>query len=1226
LLRLGANHRLAWVLLFCMAVTGAHAQLQDAEEDAFKLARNLFRDAGDYATAAELFSEFIRNYPDSRHLAETRLMLARSFGRSGRCAQALTAYETFYQEHIGHLETASARRERAACLTALGQHLEAARAYEEVCRRFPASEFAPRVLLEAGINYTQADRGEQAAAVYARVVQEYAATSEAHAARFRLALLRFANGKVDAAQLLLAQISAPDPPVAEAPGALLMAGRIELFVGQPDAAAADFQRLQQRFPDSAQADSAYLAQADYLFHRRQYVQAGDLYDAALTQMGAPELRQQALLSLADARRLSRQTEQALVHYRILLGQLAEDHPLQSRARLGLAIAQGQAGHFAAAVGMLQGVMRSAPDSDAAHEALRELGALYSSHGNQLLAINWYRRYLRGVDAAPDQDQVRFTLAGIYAVTGDHEAAIELYRALAETKGPWAADAQFALAQSCEAAGSRHAAMREYVVLLERFPASRYAAGARERVEYLREFSVMDPESLSRALQQAWLEELSGKSRQHVQLDVARALFAHHDFVHAVRAFEHYAAAYRTGPYSAEAQLRLAESLLRLARQRLLEASPHQADSLRELARQEFRILAHAEEDGEWSQRAALQLLQLEAGAAPDSAALVTLVKGLQGFLGKFPAGPLTDLALLRQGDGYRSLAVHDSLHARAAVSAYTQLLSDHPASPFIPDALFGEALARVRLGEMDAAEIILTRILREYPSSAVSPQVLFELGQLLLEQGRHAEAVTRFDELRWAYPTFRQRRAAQQLLADIHVMLGEFDDAVSLYRQLIDGQPQTPATLRLRQLLAATYHRSGQLQAALQTYRDVASQAALGGAAASQVSLDSVYFAQAVLLEGLGRAEEATSQFLRVHDEYGRSPLAPGAAVRAAALMFGRGRYRDAYALYQPYLGQVDDPEVVGRAVLALFRMERTEEAREAASDFARRFGRESAWNQRFRLEEGHLLLRGEQYGRALKTFQEVAEGDGEWADDGAYSMALTRWEENAAEPGPEATARALEAQARFIAQHPNSPYAADVHLRLGNYHYALRNYLQAAGEYRHVLDMAAKPPMAEDAIWRLLSCYQSVHEYDEAHRVAERLLREFPEHPQARAAELEIGVILKEKGQYARAIAQLEKALEWAQGNQASEARYYIGESYQNMGEYRRAIEAYYRVSYHGADGFSLWITSADYRRAQCHESLGEYAPAVAVYDRIVQREGVASPQGRLAAERVAALRSNLE
>jgi TolA-binding protein len=1223
--RRGAQLILAWLLLLCFLVTAPLAQQQDVEDDAYKLARNLFRDAGDHATAAELFAEFIRNYPESQHLADARLMLARAYGRSGRCAEAVPAYETFYQEHAEHLNTAQARRERAACLGELGKHQEAAQAYGEIHRRFSASGFAPEMLLQAGANYTAAGMLEQAEAAYGKVIADYARTAGAHTARFRLARLLFAGGHADAAQSLLAQIAAAEPAAAEAPGALLLAGRIDLFVGKQDAAAALFARLQQRFAESAQADSSYLEQADHLFRRRQYMQAGEAYLAAHERISAPELKLQALLSLADSRRLSRLTQEALQHYQDLLALLPAEHPSRPQARLGLAIALGQTGQFGLAVGMLQELRRTSPDSPAAETALRELGALYSRRGDHQLAISWYRRYLQDSPDAADREQVRFALAGIYSDSGDFEAATELYQALADSRGPWSPEAQFGLAQTCEAGGQRRRALREYLVLLEQFPASRRGPAARERVEYLREFTLMDAEGLNRAVQQAWLDELSGSPRQLVQLGVARALHAHHDFSNAVRLFEHYVAVYHGGPYSAEAQLLLAESLLKLARQRQLEGQEGKLDSLRELALKEYRILSRHPDGGIWTQQAELQLLQLQAGTRPDSSALVAMVDGLDEFVSGHESGPLVPLALLRQGDAQRQLGSHDQRYAESAVAAYSRLIEEYPASPHVPAALFGVGVCQARLGALSGAELTLSRILEDYPSSSVSPQVLHELGQLLLRQQRYPEARARLEELRWAYPTFAHRRGAQEQLADIHYVMGEYGDAVALYQQLIDGQLPSAETQRLRRRLAAAYHLGGQLQSALDIYRALSSAAEIGTIDAAVAHLDSVYFAAGQLLEELGQVEEAAAQYARVQGDFGESPLAATAAARAADLLFGLGRYQEAFSLYQPQLDTTEDPRVHGQAVLALFRLGRAEEARGGARDFARRFGKESDWNQRFQLEEGQLLLAANRYERALGVFQDVAKTSGEWSDDGAYYAALVRWELNTADPSPEAAARALEAQARFVAKHGDSPHAASVHLRLGNYHYYLHNYLQAAGSYKRVIELTGAGPLAEEAIWRLLSCYQGAHEYDEAHRVAEMLLRQFPGHPQARAAELEIGIILKEKGQYSRAIDQLQRTLEWAQGNQASEARYYIGEAYQNMGEYRKAIEAYYRVSYHGADGFSQWITSADYRRAQCHESLKEYATAVTVYQRIVQREGSDSPQGRLANERLTALKSLL-
>ena len=81
---------------------GLPAGAQSSDEDDFKLARNLYRDAGDYATSSTLFAEFIRNYPNSPQLAEARLMLARSYRNSSRFALAASAYETFFLEHPDH--------------------------------------------------------------------------------------------------------------------------------------------------------------------------------------------------------------------------------------------------------------------------------------------------------------------------------------------------------------------------------------------------------------------------------------------------------------------------------------------------------------------------------------------------------------------------------------------------------------------------------------------------------------------------------------------------------------------------------------------------------------------------------------------------------------------------------------------------------------------------------------------------------------------------------------------------------------------------------------------------------------------------------------------------------------------------------------------------------------------------------------------------------------------
>ena len=309
--------------------------------------------------------------------------------------------------------------------------------------------------------------------------------------------------------------------------------------------------------------------------------------------------------------------------------------------------------------------------------------------------------------------------------------------------------------------------------------------------------------------------------------------------------------------------------------------------------------------------------------------------------------------------------------------------------------------------------------------------------------------------------------------------------------------------------------------------------------------------------------------------------------------------------------------------MLALFRQQHLEEARKTARVFKKKFSKESAWLRRLQLEEGRYFLGQKEFERALKIFQKVEEEGGEEADAAAYYAATARWEQNLAAPSEETAMLALKAQADFIRTYPGSPHAAAINLRLGNYYYdTVRNYLMAAGAYRQVLEASTAPEMKQEAIWKLLNCYKNAYEYDEAQRMAERLLREYPDHPRTRETQLEIGLILKDKGQYTEAIAHLEKVLEWAAGNQASEARFHIGESYQQMGDYRNAIQAYFKVRYHGSEGVATWITSADYKRAECYEALKEYDTAIGVYQDIIQREGGTSDFGALARKRIDELR----
>ena len=1232
------------------------------EEDAFQVARNLFRDAGDYATSAELFADFIRNWPASPYQPEARLMLARSLARSDRCDQAIRAYETFYQSHPDHLNTGAARLERAACLRGEGQHSLAAEAFEEVQRLFSASEFAPQALLDAASEH--ASYGDLAAAARSHrlILSDYADSDEAGTSRLRLAHVLLAAGQANSAQDVLAELEAKAPSSGQARDGLLLSGRISLFMSEAEAASQAFSRLRRDHPGSPHADSGAVDLARHLLVRGDHKRAAAAFVAARDGVSDESLRRQASLGLGDARRAGSDHAEAIDTYQALLQSSAQG-PESSRARLGLAIAYGWVDEVAAALTLFLELAQSTDGSDAEPPgvdtavrlaAFRELGSLYRRQGDFARAITWFHRYLAEAERVGDatfsepqvqRDRVRLHLAQAYSGAGRSGRAIEEYRLLQSGRSPVAAEAQKGLAAAYERAGSPGLALGEYRAFLERFPGLPGSEQIRNRIEYLSQFTVLDPAGLSRVIQQAYLDGITGRSPRSGLLVLAHSLREFHDFANAARTYETYAASYDDDASTPEAQYWLAECLGQLSRQRQLEGRRAESDSLRTLALQEWHILSEAG-GSSFSRQARLRLVQADADAAPDSSRDRVYEAGLTAFLvsyrdsiGSLDQGEGDDAlaqAVLQLADLRRRSAHRDAELWPTAAAGYSEFLQQFADHPLRPHARFGLAVCLVRAGEVDRGVDSLETLLRDMPSSPLTGEALFALGQALISQGKHLQAAGRFREILLAYPSFSRRRTVLESLADTHALLGEHAEAVDLYRQLAEWPSSADESNAIRLRLAESHRRLDEHREALQIYDDLLS---MGVAEA-----DSIEFERALTLVRLKEIDEALRAFTRLSGS-GESPASDRARRHAADLLFERVRYAEAHDMYVP-LVVGGDQQVAGRNVICLWRLDRIDRAEKAGDAFVKRFGRDSLWPFLFWLEEGRHHLRFRAYKKAREIFakleKETAEDTKpkEFDDDGdllalvaadiaasaAYFAATAQWEADRSEPSVEGLAGALKAQSVFLEKYAENPFAADVNLRLGEFHYTFKRYLPAAGAFRHVLDGPGSKQQKETAIWMLVRAYTQSKAYDDAHRTALRLTRQFPDHPQMNAVQLEIGYILSQMGQYARAVAHFEGVLQWAAGDDAAEARYRIGEAYQNIGEYRTAIKRFYDVSYRSSDASTQWITTADYQRARCHESLGEFTTAVSIYERIIRQNGSDSSYGKQATAAITSLRERGE
>jgi len=110
----------------------------------------------------------------------------------------------------------------------------------------------------------------------------------------------------------------------------------------------------------------------------------------------------------------------------------------------------------------------------------------------------------------------------------------------------------------------------------------------------------------------------------------------------------------------------------------------------------------------------------------------------------------------------------------------------------------------------------------------------------------------------------------------------------------------------------------------------------------------------------------------------------------------------------------------------------------------------------------------------------------------------------------------------------------------------------------------------------------------------AERLFeRDLEKNPQSATAHFGLGLVLKERSEYARAVEHLEKASAGAPG--ALPVLRHLGEAYQLQGQDRKAIRVFERaLRIDGLDKGALFLL------ALSHQSLEEYGEAIEIYERL--------------------------
>ncbi len=306
-----------------------------------------------------------------------------------------------------------------------------------------------------------------------------------------------------------------------------------------------------------------------------------------------------------------------------------------------------------------------------------------------------------------------------------------------------------------------------------------------------------------------------------------------------------------------------------------------------------------------------------------------------------------------------------------ALAGYAAVLEQHASSPVARDAERGLEQTLYRLGQGDGGVEALQQLVERYPNSTFAADAQFEIARRLYEEQRFPEAAVEFRRVVSRFPGYATADRAQYLMADAHLQAGETARAREAYQQflLFFGQSDLRAPVAL-QLGGLCFEAGDYMQAAVQ-YTDVMAQDPLPETAAPAL------YNLALCRRLLGDDAQALADLLAYRERFGADERAAEVAYQIGDLRALTGEHEAAIAEWRAALAAAPH---AGLATEIQFRIGDSFEQQQQVADALKWYARAAVCDRRddpFRLSavarSAMLLESAESYVEALAAYRDLA-------------------------------------------------------------------------------------------------------------------------------------------------------------------------------------------------------------------------------------------------------------
>lgn len=518
-----------------------------------------------------------------------------------------------------------------------------------------------------------------------------------------------------------------------------------------------------------------------------------------------------------------------------------------------------------------------------------------------------------------------------------------------------------------------------------------------------------------------------------------------------------------------------------------------------------------------------------------------------------------------------------------------------------PELVAGVRVARastlLELDRYEDAVASLQQYLSMRPDGPEAEKCRAQLAMTCARLGRWDEVQQAFSQMQQQHKDREHYLASLEYLAEKAYDEGRRDLAERMFRELAqDGNPDKYVVQGMSGLAWLDWTGEGENAASAEQFERLLKRFPESPLAAEAAMM------RGRALEKADKPNGALAMYQLVRDRYPGSPHASSAILAAARIHDSLEQDREAEPLLRDWLDRHPSSDQRPGALYQLAWV-LVDLGRDAAADDVFQQIYEGCRSSRYWSDATYRLAeraaRSDDFERADSLAQEIIESAQE-PQMVAYALYLRGQLAAVAERW----GAVIEPLQRLLDEYPASAQSLPAQYWLAEAYYRQRQYDTAGKLFAELHEKTLERDDAWVAMIPLRRAQVMAHhrQWDESYKIATQISIRFPEFSRQHEVDYLIGRYYASRARFEQAREAYLRVVQSETGRAtetAAVAQWMIGETYFMQKQYNQAIKAYHRVE--AVHDFPRWKAAALLQAGKCHEMVGRWHDAVALYDEVV-------------------------